>query len=445
MAIMLRIYYDEKVYSIDPTNCNSITIGGNTADTLQLPGCSLKSKHIQIFKANNALNIKAKKMFNKEGSPVSSDVMEVGNTYTIDCEPPVRIAVHPKQADGKEIVRLGGLKEIFIGRAITNDIRFRNMRTSSNHCKLYNEDGLWKIRDLRSSNGTYVNGKRIYEKNLVDGDVIGISIYGIIYSGNTLSFLNVGDDMELNIQNVEKVDPNSMYYRGDTIKGETLPFSGGAPDFQAEGHRKNGTMSVFGAGSSQEHSIPQYSGQNGTMSVFDAGSSQENNVPQYTAQNNDGFAVDTDNRQANNISQYTGQKGTVSAFDACSQANNPPTHIEQRDAMAVFDAAYVRENNNVQFVGQNDAMTVFGTGYVQNNTGQNGANTFDSGNGQDNNIPQYTGKKETVSPFDTAYGQAIQYTGQKGTVSAFDAENKQEDNTERYTGKKGTISAFDID
>lgn len=422
MAIMLRIYYDEKVYSIDPTNCNSITIGGNTADTLQLPGCSLKSKHIQIFKANNALNIKAKKMFNKEGSPVSSDVMEVGNTYTIDCEPPVRIAVHPKQADGKEIVRLGGLKEIFIGRAITNDIRFRNMRTSSNHCKLYNEDGLWKIRDLRSSNGTYVNGKRIYEKNLVDGDVIGISIYGIIYSGNTLSFLNVGDDMELNIQNVEKVDPNSMYYRGDTIKGETLPFSGGAPDFQAEGHRKNGTMSVFGAGSSQE-----------------------NNVPQYTAQNNDGFAVDTDNRQANNISQYTGQKGTVSAFDACSQANNPPTHIEQRDAMAVFDAAYVRENNNVQFVGQNDAMTVFGTGYVQNNTGQNGANTFDSGNGQDNNIPQYTGKKGTVSPFDTAYGQAIQYAGQKGTVSAFDAENKQEDNTERYTGKKGTISAFDID
>ncbi|HWM85408.1 MAG TPA: FHA domain-containing protein [Kofleriaceae bacterium] len=43
---------------------------------------------------------------------------------------------------------------------------------SSHHCEIRAEGGTWMLRDLKSTNGTYVNDKRIEQHELVDSDFV---------------------------------------------------------------------------------------------------------------------------------------------------------------------------------------------------------------------------------------------------------------------------------
>ena len=48
-----------------------------------------------------------------------------------------------------------------IGRANANDIRIEDSFASSRHARLYDRDGVVYIEDMNSTNGTYVNGRRL--------------------------------------------------------------------------------------------------------------------------------------------------------------------------------------------------------------------------------------------------------------------------------------------
>lgn len=43
---------------------------------------------------------------------------------------------------------------------------------SSHHCEIRAEGGTWILRDLKSTNGTYVNDKRVEKHELVDSDFV---------------------------------------------------------------------------------------------------------------------------------------------------------------------------------------------------------------------------------------------------------------------------------
>jgi len=62
-----------------------------------------------------------------------------------------------------------------VGRRESADIVLRFPNVSGNHCELAIVDGFWMITDLRSSNGTKVNGTRVTEQRLQPGDKIGIA------------------------------------------------------------------------------------------------------------------------------------------------------------------------------------------------------------------------------------------------------------------------------
>jgi pSer/pThr/pTyr-binding forkhead associated (FHA) protein/S1-C subfamily serine protease len=76
---------------------------------------------------------------------------------------------------------LGG-NFVSIGRHPTCDIRFdpeRDLDVSSRHAVLFLKEGHWHLRDLGSTNGTYVNGTRITgERALAEGDVIRFGATG---------------------------------------------------------------------------------------------------------------------------------------------------------------------------------------------------------------------------------------------------------------------------
>ena len=69
-----------------------------------------------------------------------------------------------------------------LGRSPDNDIVFDNMVVSGHHC-IFELKGLADvfIEDLRSTNGTYINGEMVKRRRLQDGEVISIGNFRIQY------------------------------------------------------------------------------------------------------------------------------------------------------------------------------------------------------------------------------------------------------------------------
>jgi pSer/pThr/pTyr-binding forkhead associated (FHA) protein len=62
-----------------------------------------------------------------------------------------------------------------IGRAIRADFVVEAALVSRVHCRLSaRKDGRLEVQDLESTNGTFVNGKKIDRAELNDGDELGV-------------------------------------------------------------------------------------------------------------------------------------------------------------------------------------------------------------------------------------------------------------------------------
>jgi RsiW-degrading membrane proteinase PrsW (M82 family) len=73
-------------------------------------------------------------------------------------------------SDGEEqIAYIINRQEIFIGRTLNNAFVIANPSVSKRHARVVAENGGYALYDLGSSNGTFINGKRVTEAKLQDG------------------------------------------------------------------------------------------------------------------------------------------------------------------------------------------------------------------------------------------------------------------------------------
>jgi two-component system, NtrC family, sensor kinase len=70
-----------------------------------------------------------------------------------------------------------------IGRDAANDIQLRDHEASRRHAELHGEDGQFEIVDLQSSNGTWLNGKRVERAMLRTGDRVQIGRTLMLFTG----------------------------------------------------------------------------------------------------------------------------------------------------------------------------------------------------------------------------------------------------------------------
>ncbi len=78
------------------------------------------------------------------------------------------------RSDGKQQpvpLRVG---KIVIGRQEDCQLRIPSAQVSRHHCEVVTGGGGVRIRDLGSSNGTYVNGQKVEDTELEAGDVIAL-------------------------------------------------------------------------------------------------------------------------------------------------------------------------------------------------------------------------------------------------------------------------------
>ncbi len=84
-------------------------------------------------------------------------------------------------------------EQLNIGRNPKNDILIDNMAVSNFHATVKKVMNAYFIEDLNSTNGTFVNEKKIVKYELLDGDEIIIGKHSLLFSfvdksGNPINF-----------------------------------------------------------------------------------------------------------------------------------------------------------------------------------------------------------------------------------------------------------------
>ena len=69
---------------------------------------------------------------------------------------------------------------ITIGRNVKNDIQIDNLSVSKQHARIVKHQGKYFIEDMKSTNGTYLNEKKITKEKLANNDVITIGKHTLL-------------------------------------------------------------------------------------------------------------------------------------------------------------------------------------------------------------------------------------------------------------------------
>ncbi len=101
----------------------------------------------------------------------SPEVGEVERTVMLKLQPSLTITRGVGQG---QVFNLGAFTALSIGRAPTNDIPISDSAVSGEHCRIRPEKGVYVLHDLKSTNGTFVNEKRVERHRLSEGDVIRV-------------------------------------------------------------------------------------------------------------------------------------------------------------------------------------------------------------------------------------------------------------------------------
>lgn len=91
-----------------------------------------------------------------------------------------RLVVQPGTPQAWEIHLKQGIN--FLGRGASNDFTFDDLSVSGSHCQIIVEDGSVIIKDLGSTNGTFVNRAKIQESQLVSGQPLRLGSLDMVFT-----------------------------------------------------------------------------------------------------------------------------------------------------------------------------------------------------------------------------------------------------------------------
>ena len=113
--------------------------------------------------------------------------------------------IYVSRISGKSLtsVNLPYSGSIQIGRSPDSDIVVSYPIISGEHFRLNCEAGKVHAEDLNSSNGTFLNGKRLTKALLKAGDVISIFTFRFEYKEGKLFFENIGGNLNINTEKIE--------------------------------------------------------------------------------------------------------------------------------------------------------------------------------------------------------------------------------------------------
>lgn len=117
---------------------------------------------------------------------------------------PVKLGTRLQEPESYPI-RHEPFKSITIGRLPECDLEIPSPAVSRQHARLFDEDGTVTLVDLSSTNGTFLNGRRINGKvRLNRGDRVDIAAFSFIFTGDSLEPTGAKGCIRLETRNLTK-------------------------------------------------------------------------------------------------------------------------------------------------------------------------------------------------------------------------------------------------
>jgi len=103
------------------------------------------------------------------------------------------IVAHQGKNTAERELRPGRL---VIGRTAENDLQIDSKFISRHHCQIVTQVDSCVIEDLNSTNGIYVQSKRVRRHNLNDGDIVTVGQHELMYLDERIPRLRVAADLQ---------------------------------------------------------------------------------------------------------------------------------------------------------------------------------------------------------------------------------------------------------
>lgn len=112
-------------------------------------------------------------------------------------------------------------KVYYLGRDEDNTIPINSTFVSRKHTSIYHQDGSFYVQDLGSTNGTFLNSKKVVKSILKDGDQIGVGDRIFIFYQKTKSI----DLIEIDDSSATKISDKIIVSRKGQMSGNFEEYS----------------------------------------------------------------------------------------------------------------------------------------------------------------------------------------------------------------------------
>lgn len=162
-----------------------------------------------------------------EGSEIPSVELRTGETQVIPArfredDTRVQIFVEPATADRRSFRKyiVPESCRLNIGRAGDNQIVFENQYVSAHHACLVWEQGKWSITDTQSSNGTFVDQRRVVMTDMVPGDMAYIMGLKVIVGRGFFALNDPDGKVQVNAPGIVPFTPQPVEAQAEMFEKE---------------------------------------------------------------------------------------------------------------------------------------------------------------------------------------------------------------------------------
>ncbi len=148
-------------------------------DTCMMAAFGRDKDHVTMVELDVAIRELQWTEFAASTNRMQSPTIEHAHAPTVTGIPVGRILL---ASEGKTVIeRELKTGRLVIGRTPDNDLQIDSKFISRHHCQIVTQTDACVIEDLNSTNGIYVQSKRVRRHNLNDGDVVQVGQHEIMY------------------------------------------------------------------------------------------------------------------------------------------------------------------------------------------------------------------------------------------------------------------------
>ncbi len=247
------LLYQDRLYNAQAQMPGTFTIGSGKKDSMHVDGMAQSQIIIRgNRRGENSVEGKAPSVFYDDNVPMDSMIM-------LSREEHLALYVTEITGTSPQTLKLAYNCVVNVGRSDKNHVAIHSPYVSGRHFTIRSEAGVVRVEDHDSTNGLYLNGKRISKAKLHAGDVLSALHVNIRMVGNELFFDNVGDSLVIHgleeehalggLARREDSGEGTLRYRRSPRTQEQLPSEdiilASAPSGGSKYEKRKGMFSSF--------------------------------------------------------------------------------------------------------------------------------------------------------------------------------------------------------